>query len=192
MTYTISQSLDASSVACAHRLNDIGYGLHASANGRRHRPRPARNNRGVCASAGRHQHWPMASGNNQVNDIDQRHAAAAKACTHHPRVCARSAGRHRLKALAGGINQGLEASDVACVHLANGVGQWQATTANVGPHHPCPAHIGQPTSGVAYPYLPRPTHNGVSGRPTWPAHIAFGLHTMISRCRTWAATIGCG
>ncbi|KAG5614920.1 hypothetical protein H5410_014744 [Solanum commersonii] len=34
----------------------------------RHRPRPARNNRGVCASAGRHQHWPTASGNNQGID----------------------------------------------------------------------------------------------------------------------------
>ncbi|KAG5614888.1 hypothetical protein H5410_014712 [Solanum commersonii] len=100
--------------------------------------------------------------------------------------------RHQRWPMVGGINQSLDESDVACAHLVSGISQWQATAANAGPHHPWPAHIGQPTSCVACPYLPRPAHSGVSRSSTWPAHIAFGLHTMISRCRTWAATISCG
>ncbi|KAG5614909.1 hypothetical protein H5410_014733 [Solanum commersonii] len=116
--------------------------------------------------------------------IGQREATFAKACKHqlwrvriwqmtssndiHHQakpgriirgVCA-SAKRHRLwPACIGGINQGLDASDVACAS-ANGA----ANGSN-----------NQPMSARITPAL----HTLVSQRRAWPTRIFLGLHTTV-------------
>ncbi|KAG5614896.1 hypothetical protein H5410_014720 [Solanum commersonii] len=82
---TISQGLNASDVACAHRLGDIGCGLCASSNDWRHRPRPVRNNCGVCASTRRHRSWLGRIGHAtsaKGSSISQGLHSSVVACAH--------------------------------------------------------------------------------------------------------------
>ncbi|KAG5614889.1 hypothetical protein H5410_014713 [Solanum commersonii] len=80
---TISQGLNASDVACAHRLGDIGCGLCASSNDWRHRPRPVRNNRGRARRPRRDGHATRSDLHVRANDAAKGSAKIAKARTHH-------------------------------------------------------------------------------------------------------------
>jgi len=87
------------------------------------------------------------------------------------------ASARRRHPTTGGISQGLQASDVACAHLANDVGNRHAASAKAsthkpwnvrmaGRHRPWPTRVGQQqaTSTKAYTHKP------------WPARIGCALH----------------
>jgi len=166
-------------VPCTHRLRDIIRGLRASANDRRHRPRPAHINCGVCTSTGDNnrdlrasarRRPPTAGGISQglhasdiacanlANDVEQRHAASAKVCTLQS-WCVRIgwaspavASAHRP--LTGDIGQGLDTSTVVCAHLANDVGQRHAASSKAFMHQPWHMRIVWMTSVVACAHRP--------------------------------------
>ena len=121
-------------MACAHRLGVSGRGLRASANGRRHRPRYACINRGVCASGKRRR--PSAC------IINQGMHASAVACA------------HRL----GVTGRGLRASAKACTLQPWCVHIWQTTSANNMQHactyQPWPVRIGWATSVMTCAHRP--------------------------------------
>jgi len=119
----IAQGLHTSTVACAHRLGDNGRGLRASA--RRRPPTAGGISQGLHAS-------DIASAH-LANDVEQRHATSAKACTLQP-WCVRIGWASPAVACAhrpttGDIGQGLDTSIVVCAHLANHVGQRHAASA---------------------------------------------------------------
>jgi len=121
-------------VVCAHRLGVSGRGQRPSTNGRRHQPRHARINRGVCASGKRRR--PTAF------SINQGLHASVVACAHRLSVTGRD----------------LRASAHACTHQLWHVRIWQTSSAN-SMQHACtyqswPMRIGWATSVVTCAHRP--------------------------------------
>ena len=96
---------------------------------------------------------------------------------------------------AGGISEGLHASDVACAHLANDVGNRHRESAKACTHKPWRVCIDWTSKVMAC--TNRPTTGdigqGLHEKP-WcvrigrrAADIGRGLHTTGSRRRTWPA-----
>ncbi len=114
---SINQGLQASHLACVHRLGNIIHGLHTSANVILQWPSPARIICGVCTLARRRSlharikfsicvygKQRLTMSRNMFQGMDESNVVRA----HHLDV----------------IGNGLEASDVEWVHVASDVFRW--------------------------------------------------------------------
>uniref|UniRef100_M1DNR4 Uncharacterized protein n=1 Tax=Solanum tuberosum TaxID=4113 RepID=M1DNR4_SOLTU len=104
----------------------------------------------------------------------------------------------QYRPMAGGISKGLHASDVACAHRANNVGQWEVELAKACILRIWHVRIGQAmeTLAMAYSHQPGVIDHGLSAsarrhRP-WHANIGCGLRASPRRYRPLSAHIGRG